>query len=115
MHSKKNSLKELILEKTRELFLTIGFKSVTMDHIANAMGISKKTIYNFETIELKKLITYGVAYPPKVRALLGALLEVMNFDAAGLSVLKKSINPSSSYEYGITPKMLSTANSWNIV
>lgn len=75
----------------------------------------KKTIYNFETIELKKLITYGVAYPPKVRALLGALLEAMNFDAAGLSVLKKSINPSSSYEYGITPKMLSTANSWNIV
>jgi len=47
LHSKKNSLKELILEKTRELFLTIGFKSVTMDHIANAMGISKKTIYNF--------------------------------------------------------------------
>ena len=40
-------LKDLILEKTRELFLTIGFKSVTMDHIANAMGISKKTIYNF--------------------------------------------------------------------
>jgi hypothetical protein len=40
-------LKELILEKTRELFLTIGFKSVTMDQIAFDMGISKKTIYNF--------------------------------------------------------------------
>ena len=40
-------MKELILEKTRELFLTIGFKSVTMDHIANEIGISKKTIYNF--------------------------------------------------------------------
>ena len=39
-------MKELILDKTRELFLTIGFKSVTMDQIANAMGISKKTIYN---------------------------------------------------------------------
>ncbi len=43
----KKKLKDLILEKSRELFLTIGFKSVTMDHIANAMGISKKTIYNF--------------------------------------------------------------------
>lgn len=75
----------------------------------------KKTIYNFETIELKKLITYGVAYPPKVRALLGALLEAMNADTTNLSLLKKSINPSSSYEYGITPKMLSTVNSWNIV
>jgi predicted transcriptional regulator of viral defense system len=75
----------------------------------------KKVIYNFETTELKKLITYGIAYPPKVRALLGALLEAMNVDTTNLSLLKKSINPSSSYEYGITSKMLSTANSWNIV
>ena len=60
LHSKKNyRLKELILEKTRELFLTIGFKSVTMDQIANAMGISKKTIYNFfeNKTELVKAVT----------------------------------------------------------
>lgn len=75
----------------------------------------KKAIYNFDTTEIKKLVTYGVAYPPKVRALLGALLEAMNVDTANLSLLKKSINPSSSYEYGITPKMLSTVNSWNII
>ncbi len=52
-------MKELILEKTRELFLTIGFKSVTMDQIANAMGISKKTIYNFfeNKHELVKAVT----------------------------------------------------------
>ena len=75
----------------------------------------KKVIYNFDTTEIKKLVTYGVAYPPKVRALLGALLEAMNIDTANLSLLKKSINPSSSYDYGITPKMLSTVNSWNIV
>jgi hypothetical protein len=28
------------------MFLTLGFKSVTMDDIASEMGISKKTIYN---------------------------------------------------------------------
>jgi len=38
-------LKEKILKKAEELFLTFGFKSVTMDDIANKMGISKKTIY----------------------------------------------------------------------
>jgi predicted transcriptional regulator of viral defense system len=75
----------------------------------------KKVIYSFEATEIKKLITYGIAYPPKVRALLGALLETMNIDTVNLSILKKSINPSSSYEYGITPKMLSTSNSWKIV
>ena len=31
--------------KSTELFLNLGFKSVTMDDIANEMGISKKTIY----------------------------------------------------------------------
>jgi len=44
---KFKKLKDLIIEKSRELFLTIGFKSVTMDHIAQDMGISKKTIYNY--------------------------------------------------------------------
>ena len=34
-----------IIQKAVELFLTLGFKSVTMDDIAHEMGISKKTIY----------------------------------------------------------------------
>ena len=38
-------MREKILQKSTELFLTLGFKSVTMDDIANEMGISKKTIY----------------------------------------------------------------------
>jgi len=38
-------VKEKILQKAEELFLTFGFKSVTMDDLANKMGISKKTIY----------------------------------------------------------------------
>ncbi len=43
-------MKENILHKATELFLNLGFKSVTMDDIANAMGISKKTIYaNYST------------------------------------------------------------------
>ena len=37
--------KELIISKTTELFLTLGFKSVTMDDIAQQIGISKKTLY----------------------------------------------------------------------
>jgi len=41
----KNILKEDILKTAVELFLTLGFKSVTMDDIAQKMGISKKTIY----------------------------------------------------------------------
>lgn len=35
-----------IIEKATEMYLTLGFKSVTMDDIASEMGISKKTIYH---------------------------------------------------------------------
>ncbi len=38
-------MREKIIYKSSELFLTLGFKSVTMDDIANELGISKKTIY----------------------------------------------------------------------
>lgn len=38
-------MKEKILEKATDMFLSLGFKSVTMDDLANNLGISKKTIY----------------------------------------------------------------------
>ena len=40
-------MKEKIISKATELFLKLGFKSVTMDDIAGEMCISKKTIYKF--------------------------------------------------------------------
>jgi AcrR family transcriptional regulator len=40
-------MKEKIISKATELFLKLGFKSVTMDDIACEMCISKKTIYKF--------------------------------------------------------------------
>lgn len=38
-------MREKIIHKAADLFLNFGFKSVTMDDIANEMAISKKTIY----------------------------------------------------------------------
>ena len=42
---KFKNMKETILQKANEMFLSLGYKSVTMDDIASEMGISKKTIY----------------------------------------------------------------------
>lgn len=36
---------EKILSTCAEMFLTLGFKSVTMDDIAQRLGVSKKTLY----------------------------------------------------------------------
>ncbi|MBT8254610.1 MAG: TetR/AcrR family transcriptional regulator [Flavobacteriaceae bacterium] len=38
-------MREKIIVKSVDLFLTLGFKSVTMDDIAQNLGCSKKTIY----------------------------------------------------------------------
>ena len=63
-------MKEDILNKAKELFLNLGFKSVTMDDIANEMGISKKTIYSHyahktelvhdSTMQIMEMIFSGV-------------------------------------------------------
>lgn len=40
-------MKEQIISKAKEMFLKLGFKSITMDDIAGEMCISKKTIYKY--------------------------------------------------------------------
>lgn len=40
-------VKERIQQKAEELFRRYGIRSVTMDEIANQLGMSKKTIYQF--------------------------------------------------------------------
>ena len=55
-------MKEKIIYKSEELFLTLGFKNVTMDDIASALGISKKTIYTHfsNKTELVSAVTFSV-------------------------------------------------------
>lgn len=40
-------MKEKIIANAKEMFLKLGFKSITMDDIAGEMCISKKTIYKY--------------------------------------------------------------------
>jgi AcrR family transcriptional regulator len=40
---------ERIVSKAHELFMRYGIRSVSMDEVANQLGISKKTIYQFYT------------------------------------------------------------------
>ena len=43
----EETLETQIIANATELFLTKGFKSVTMDDLASSMGMSKKTIYTY--------------------------------------------------------------------
>ena len=40
-------MKEKIITKASDMFLKLGFKSITIDDIASEMCISKKTIYKY--------------------------------------------------------------------
>lgn len=55
-------MRDKITHKAAEMFITLGFKSVTMDDIANEMGISKKTIYvHFANkTKLVEAVTFGL-------------------------------------------------------
>ena len=40
-------MRDKIINKAGEMFLGLGFKSITMDDIARELGISKKTLYKY--------------------------------------------------------------------
>jgi AcrR family transcriptional regulator len=58
-----NDLKK-ILSKVRELYMKYGIKSITMDDVANELGISKKTLYQYVTDKddlVGKIMDYEIA------------------------------------------------------
>ena len=71
-------MKEQILTKAAELFLTLGVKSVTMDEIAAALGISKKTIY--------------AHYATKTKLVEATALFVFDNVACGISRIREEKN-----------------------
>ena len=54
-------MKDKILHKAADLFLSFGFKSITMDDIAADLGMSKKTIYSHFSTK-KKLVEASTFY-----------------------------------------------------
>ncbi|PTX45254.1 TetR family transcriptional regulator [Christiangramia gaetbulicola] len=52
-------VRDAILNTAAEMFLNYGFKSVTMDDIAEKLGISKKTIYTHYSTKSKLVLATG--------------------------------------------------------
>ena len=73
-------MKDKILQKSTDMFLRLGFKSITMDDIACEMCISKKTIYKYfsnKDILIEESIQ---AVHKEIRATLNKIAEE-NFNA----------------------------------
>jgi len=89
------------------------FKKIPDLDKSSAIKILSKKLKELNPTEIKLLIKCGLAYPPRVRSFLGALLENIN-KSSDLAILKKSLNPLSEYEYGIQKTQLSTVENWRI-
>ena len=76
----REMMRDKIINKAKEMFLILGFKSITMDDIACEMCISKKTIYKYfsnKDILIEESIQ---AVHKEIRATLNKIAEE-NFNA----------------------------------
>ncbi|WP_419700057.1 hypothetical protein [Mucilaginibacter sp. NFX135] len=65
-------------------------------------------------LEDKKLfLQLALKYPPRARALAGALMGLIN-PLEDLTALRKSMNPLSDFEFGLGKEILPNAATWNI-
>jgi len=89
------------------------FKKIPDLDKSSVVKILSSKLSQLTPSEIKLLVKCSLFYPPRVIAFLGALLQNIN-EFSDLSMLKKSLNPFSEYNYQIENTILSTAQNWNI-
>jgi hypothetical protein len=57
---------------------------------------------------------YALLYPPRVRALVGAMLQHNDYASKALERLKESLNPLTTIKLGIKESELPTKGNWYI-
>ncbi|MCF0075745.1 hypothetical protein LZD49_35065 [Dyadobacter sp. CY261] len=78
-----------------------------------AIGIIGSQIQQLTESKLNEIVGYALKYPPRVRALLGAVLSSTG-KAAIAKALKESLNPLTIFKLGINDTLLPLASEWNI-
>lgn len=71
-------------------------------------------IRNLSSIEKKCVTEYALSYPPFVRALLGAIMEILDAPAKLVDVLRQSLTGISKYRLPITETTLPNKLKWRI-
>lgn len=88
------------------------FKQIPDLDKITAIKIISTMLNELSSTETKLLVKCSLAYPPRVRGFLGAILEYTK-KLTDLTTLKTSLNPFSAYNYGIE-YILPTSKNWNI-
>lgn len=89
------------------------FKIISDLDKKSAITLLKNNIGKLSENDRSKMIRYALKYPPRAKALLGAILELSK-KKKGLAILKKNLNPLTTYKLEIKEEILPTAQEWNI-
>lgn len=108
------------VEVTDENYELLGFLDAMKDlkiipdlDIQSAVSILSNTIKKLNEAQTQDIIKYALRYPPRVRALLGAILEQVS-KKRGIEKLRESLNPLTHFKMGLKKTSLKTALNWNI-
>jgi predicted transcriptional regulator of viral defense system len=82
--------------------------------IAQAVRRLQAIVRSLDEKQTDELLKYALMYPPRVRALVGAILESLGIENQRLDKLKNSLNPLSTFELGIKEQELPTKSNWYI-
>ena len=64
--------------------------------------------------QIETLIKYALLYPPRAKALVGAVLQNLGYKSKELDKLKQSLNPLSIIKLGLKKSELPTKDNWYI-
>jgi hypothetical protein len=108
-------------EVSEENYQLLGFLDALKDvkripdcTVANAVKILSKQLEKFDDKKVQELIKYALLYPPRVRALLGAMLQNID-ENRNTQKLKESLNPITKFELGLQERDLPTLKNWYII
>lgn len=89
-------------------------KKIPDTTIEKTIARLKEIFTNLDDTELKSLAELSRKYPPRVRAIAGAIMEAVGkYDIA--ASIKNTLNPLTEYRIGLEHSILPTLSNWNIV
>jgi hypothetical protein len=89
-------------------------KQIPDSNISQTIKILTDRISRLSEKQTAEMVKYALHYPPRVRALLGAILENQDSKNQYLSVLKNKLNPLTTVNLGLKVTDLPTIINWNI-
>jgi len=90
------------------------FKDIPDRNTGNGLLRLKQLLSELSTKDLRELVKASLSYPPRARALAGALLDAIGVNSSLINPLAQSLNPLSAFNFALSKNVLPTADKWRV-